>query len=110
MLCKFGPYSRTTFSPALSLPHRESKKTQTSFSTINTPKLLAQLEGNLMAGTSTEYQVGDRDCYREGTQSWAARKRQVGTITAIFADGISGPGRADIFFDDGIEGALTWRC
>ena len=56
-----------------------------------------------MASPSTEYRVGDRVRYRDGTQSWAARKRQVGTITAIFTDGTSGPGRADIFFDDGLE-------
>lgn len=56
-----------------------------------------------MASPPTEYRVGDRVRYREGTQSWAARKRQVGTIIAIFTDGTNGPGRADIFFDDGLE-------
>ena len=56
-----------------------------------------------MASPSTEYRVGDRVRYREGTQSWTAGKRQVGTITAIFTDGTSGPGSADIIFDDGLE-------
>lgn len=56
-----------------------------------------------MASTSTELQVGDRVRYREGTQSWAARKGQVGTITAIFSNGTSGPRRADVLFEDGLE-------
>ena len=54
-----------------------------------------------------DLQVGDRVRYIEGTTSWATRRGEVGTITAISADGTSGSLRADIMFDDGVESGVS---
>jgi hypothetical protein len=56
-----------------------------------------------MTDFAIDFQVNDRVRYREGTMSWGARKGQCGTVTAIFSDGTSGPGRADVKFEDGVE-------
>ena len=60
-----------------------------------------------MVDSSGELQVGDRVQYIEGTMSWGARRGQVGTVTTIFPDGPSGPSRADVQFDDGIEQGVS---
>jgi hypothetical protein len=56
-----------------------------------------------MASNPTDFCVGDRVRYIEGTVSLALRKGQTGTVTAIFSDGTGGPLRADVMFDDGVE-------
>jgi hypothetical protein len=66
------------------------------------------MEGNSMApDPSTDFQVGDRVRYVEGIRSGGARRGQVGTISRIFTDGTSGPLRADVNFDDGIEPGVS---
>lgn len=60
-----------------------------------------------MADPSTDFHVGDRVRYVEGVLSGGPRKGQVGTITRIFTDGTSGPLRADIKFDDGVEPGVS---
>jgi hypothetical protein len=56
---------------------------------------------------STDFQVGDRVRYVEGILSGGLRRGQVGTITRIFTDGTSGPLRADVMFDDGVEPGVS---
>jgi hypothetical protein len=56
---------------------------------------------------SSELRVGDRIRYMEGLQSGALRRGQIGTITRIFTDGTSGPLRADVGFDDGIDAGVS---
>lgn len=64
---------------------------------------VAAPQEDLMADLPTDFQIGDRVQYIEGTVSWGARKGQIGTVTAIYSDGTSGPSRADVQFDDEIE-------
>lgn len=60
-----------------------------------------------MADLSADFRVGDRVQYVEGTVSWGARKGQVGTVAAIFSGGTSGPHRADVKFEDGVERGVS---
>lgn len=60
-----------------------------------------------MASDPADFRVGDRVRYIEGTMSWGVRRGQVGTITAVFSDGTSGPLRADVMFDDGLERGVS---
>jgi hypothetical protein len=64
------------------------------------------MEGYSMApDPSTDFQGGDRVRYVEGIHSGGPRR--VGTISRIFTDGTSGPLRADVKFDDGIEPGVS---
>lgn len=61
----------------------------------------------MAADPSTDVQIGDRVRYVEGIRSGGPRRGQVGTITRIFTDGTSGPLRADVKFDDGVEPGVS---
>jgi hypothetical protein len=60
-----------------------------------------------MTESELDLQVGDRVRYMEGVHSGGLRRGQVGTITRIFSDGTSGPLRADVQFDDGLEPGIS---
>ena len=60
-----------------------------------------------MASTFVVAQIGDRVRYLSGTMSSAARKGQIGIITAVFSDRANGLLRADIMFDDGLERGVS---
>jgi hypothetical protein len=60
-----------------------------------------------MIDAPIKLRVGDRIRYAEGTMSSIVRKGEAGVITAIFSDGTSGPQRADVMFEDGLERGVS---